>query len=293
MVVFDKETTEALKRIHDGCHILFREIGRICDKYGIHYYLDSGNLIGAVREKSDLRWDDDADISMTREDFEVFRKVAREELRPGFRFVEPWELSDRLLDFVPRVILEDSSMKEDTEEERYYLDGVYNHIMCDIFIVEDLSDHMIMHKFVRMLQITVYGMSMGKRYRLDLSDYHGVSKLAVRVLSLLGKPFKASTLARWYDRIGQMEHGKNKKHGRAFFSNILWPDLHRIFMKEWFRSPVDLTIDGETFPGPVGYDRILRTLYDSDYMVPPDPDSIALPHCDPKYVRLNYQSYEN
>ncbi len=293
MVVFDEQTTEALKRIHDGTHILFREIGRICEKHGIHYYLDSGNLIGAVREKSDLMWDDDADISMTREDFEVFRKVARDELRPGFRFVEPTDLGDRLLDFVPRVILENSSMKEDTEEERWYLDGVYNHILCDIFIVDDLADRMIIHKIARVLQILVYGMSMGKRYKLDLSDYHGISKFVVRVLSWLGKPFKGATLARWYDQIGKMEQGKNKKLGRAKFSNILWPDLHRIFMKEWFASPVDLTIDGETFPGPIGYDRVLRTLYDSDYMVPPDPESIALPHCDPAYVRLDYESYEN
>ena len=85
MIVFDEQTTAALKRIHDGTHILFREIGRICERHGIHYYLDSGNLIGAVREKSDLKWDDDADISMTREDYEIFRKVVREELRPGFR----------------------------------------------------------------------------------------------------------------------------------------------------------------------------------------------------------------
>ena len=292
MVVFDEQTTAALKRIHDGTHILFREIGRICENHGIHYYLDSGNLIGAVREKSDLRWDDDADISMTREDYEIFRKAAKEELRPGFRFIDPQDLGDTLLDFVPRVILEDSSMKEDTEEERYYLDGAYNHILCDIFIVDDVSDHLIAHKFARMLQILVYGMSMGKRYRLDLSDYQGVSKLIVRVLSWLGKPFKASTIARWYDQIGKMEHGKNKKLGRAWFSNCLYPDLHRIFQKEWFSEPVDLTIDGETFPGPIGYNRILWTLYDSDYMIPPDLDSIALPHCDPQYVTLNYQSYE-
>ena len=293
MVTFDEATTAALKKIHDGGHILYREIGRICEKHGIHYYLDSGNLIGAVREKSDLRWDDDADISMTRADFEVFRKVAREELSEGFLFVEPQELGNAFFDFVPRVVLLDSQLKPDSEEERFYKDGIYNHMVCDIFIVDDVSDSLFFHRFCRFLQILVYGMSMGKRYRLDLSEYGGLSRIVIAVLSLFGKLFSGKTLCRWYDGIGKMEAGKNKKYGRCYFSNCLFPDLHRIFQKEWFASPVELTIDGEIFPGPCGYDRILRTLYDSDYMVPPDPESIALPHCIPEAVRLNYERYKN
>ena len=291
MINFDENTTAALNQIHDGSHILFRKIGEICERHGIHYYLDSGNLIGAVREKSDLKWDDDADISMTRDDYEIFRKAAKEELPSGFQFVEPADLGKTLLDFVPRVILTDSRMKEDTEEERYYADGIYNHILCDIFIVDDVSDHLLFHKFCRLLQISVYGMSMGKRWKLDFSDYHGLSLAGVRVLSFFGKLFKASTIAKMYDKVSRMEHGKNKKKDRCYFSNCLYPDLHRIFKKEWFLSPVDVEIDGEVFPAPVGYDPILRTLYDSDYMVPPPPESIEMPHCDPAYVELNYRSY--
>ena len=101
---FDKTTQDALKLIHEGNHIIFREVGRVCEKYHLNYFLDSGNLIGAVREKSDIPWDDDADIAMTRKDFEVFRKVARTELKDGFVYVEPDELNGAFYDFVPRVV---------------------------------------------------------------------------------------------------------------------------------------------------------------------------------------------
>ena len=291
MVVFDEQTNAALKKIHDGGHILFREIGRICEQHGIHYYLDSGNLIGAVREHSDLKWDDDADIGMTREDFEIFRKAAKEELKPGFQFVEPGDLGNAFFDFVPRVVLTESRLKANSEEERFYGNGIYNHMVCDFFIVDDVADFTPFHKFARMLQIIVYGMSMGKRYRLELSEYHGFQKAVIAVLAFIGKPFSGRTLCRWYDKIGKMEHGKNQKHGRCYYSNCLFPDLHRIFRKEWFKEPVNVEIDGEIFPGPCGYDHILRTLYDSDYMVPPDPDSITMPHCEPEYVELDYDAY--
>ena len=48
---FDKTTQDALKLIHEGNHIIFREVGRVCEKYHLNYFLDSGNLIGAVRWK--------------------------------------------------------------------------------------------------------------------------------------------------------------------------------------------------------------------------------------------------
>ena len=280
---FDKETEEALSKIHEGCHILFREIGRVCDKYGLTYHLDSGNLIGAIREHSDIPWDDDADISMTRADYEVFRKVAKEELSPGFLFVEPEESGKNFLDFVPRVIMTDSRLRP-PEGEAY--GGIYNHILCDIFIVDDVSDHMFVHRFLRALQIMVYGMSLGKRPELDLKKYHGAGKAVIAVLAFLGKPFTAPFLARAYDRISKKEAGKNRKKNRCYFSNCLFPDVHKIYDKSWFTGTVYFPIDGEEFPCPEGYDRILWVLYESDYMTPPPESSISLPHCDPVFVEL-------
>ena len=67
--------------------LILSEIDRICRKHGIAYYLGYGTLLGAVRDASFIPWDDDVDIMMFREDFEAFRRIAKEELPEELEFL--------------------------------------------------------------------------------------------------------------------------------------------------------------------------------------------------------------
>ena len=66
-----------LTRVHQANLSMLKEIDRICRKYKIKYALDSGTLLGAVRHGGFIPWDDDADVMMTRSNYEKFAKVAR------------------------------------------------------------------------------------------------------------------------------------------------------------------------------------------------------------------------
>lgn len=78
-----------LEKAHRINRILMRKLHSVCEEYGITYYYDSGSLIGAVRHKDFIPWDDDIDIAFTRKEFKSLRKYLR---KHGARTLNLWKL---------------------------------------------------------------------------------------------------------------------------------------------------------------------------------------------------------
>lgn len=70
-----------MKRAWAASVEVLEEIDRICNKYDIQYFADAGTLLGAVRHKGFIPWDDDVDVCMVREEYDKFIKVAEEEFK--------------------------------------------------------------------------------------------------------------------------------------------------------------------------------------------------------------------
>ena len=72
---------EQLNKIHKIELICLDELVRICDKHNINYFLIGGTLIGAIRHKGFIPWDDDIDITMFRKDYERFISICKDLLK--------------------------------------------------------------------------------------------------------------------------------------------------------------------------------------------------------------------
>ncbi|SDA41797.1 Phosphorylcholine metabolism protein LicD [Butyrivibrio sp. INlla18] len=78
---------EMMKRFWAAQLVVLSEIAKICEKHEIKWYIDMGSLIGAVRHKGYIPWDDDLDISMLRDDWELFFEYARQELPENYKIL--------------------------------------------------------------------------------------------------------------------------------------------------------------------------------------------------------------
>lgn len=71
--------TEKMKKVWAVELDLLSELDRVCKKYNIKYYAAFGTLLGAIRDKGFIPWDDDIDVWLLRDEYERLKQVAPKE----------------------------------------------------------------------------------------------------------------------------------------------------------------------------------------------------------------------
>ncbi len=67
---------------------ILAEVVKICDRHSLRYSMTWGTMLGAIRHKGFIPWDDDIDIALPRKDYELFIKYAKEELPKPYEVLE-------------------------------------------------------------------------------------------------------------------------------------------------------------------------------------------------------------
>ncbi|MBQ9371223.1 MAG: LicD family protein [Thermoguttaceae bacterium] len=85
----DYYAPDLLKELQETQLEMLREFDRVCRKHDVHYFLIWGSLLGALRHRGFIPWDDDIDVGIMRDDYEKLRALPQEEWSPGFRLDDP------------------------------------------------------------------------------------------------------------------------------------------------------------------------------------------------------------
>lgn len=78
-----------LKKIQEFELGILSDFMKICDENGLRYFAFAGTGIGAVRHKGFIPWDDDIDVALPREDFEVFIRLVEKQMGDKYYVLNP------------------------------------------------------------------------------------------------------------------------------------------------------------------------------------------------------------
>ncbi len=260
----DMEKTYGLEKIHDGLFEIMVALDELCEKHNIQYFLDSGTLLGAVRHKDFIPWDDDVDLTMTRDNFERFCEVAHE-LQAPFKFVMPNEYGGYFFDFVARIINTEFPLREETDADRAY-NSYQNRLAVDIFIIDNAPDSDAKFKWMVLRQKMLYGYAMAHRFEKTKQKHGFVESAQIFVLGTLGKLQTLSKIFKKQQKLSAKY--REVKTERYCLSNTIMKEIHLSYPKRCIEGAVKLPIRDRMFSAPSGYEEILTNMY-GDYMTPP------------------------
>ena len=105
----------------------------ICERHQLRYIMIGGTMLGAIRHKGFIPWDDDIDVGMPRADYEKFLQIVRAELPADYDFLN-YKQNPEYLRYFSRIV--DTRVKVTNAS---YTDTLVEHAWIDIFPLDGLS----------------------------------------------------------------------------------------------------------------------------------------------------------
>lgn len=236
---------------------ILRDIHRICEKYNLHYVLTAGTMLGAVRHRGFIPWDDDADIGMSREDFEIFRRVAPRELNERYYYQNSTNPDDShyVLD---KIRLKGTSLSTRWTSMFDYPDGIY----VDIYVYDKTSNNRVLQKVhVKLLKLVYQAITLRWVNKARKHKKYVASLLVLPILRLFSNNF----LYKIYNAALQIF--SYSKHSRFVIDGVGGNLRKGGIPSDWLFSGRKLMrFEDADFYVPQQYEKFLTSWYGEDFM---------------------------
>lgn len=229
-----------IKVMQNDLLLLLKDFDDICKKNQIQYTLHGGTLLGAIREKGFIPWDDDVDIAMTRNNFTKL---------------------DNLL----------------KNNNKYYIFGKIKkqfrnknskHLWIDIFVCDYISENKVL-KNMKLTCLTILDFMNRDKKTITLSNftiYNPKQKYLVLFIYYIGKIFPSNFKIYLYNTISEFSFQGYKT--LMIRSNDQYKGRKETFPSKWMKSFIYIPFETIKLPVIVNYHDILLKCYGKNYMTP-------------------------
>jgi len=238
-----------LTKLHSELVDIMDFIDDVCRRNNIVYYLTAGTLLGAVRHKGFIPWDDDLDIAMPRNEYERFIEIINKGESEEYSILT---VNDDSYPNYFSKLQKKGTVYQEGDDSNW---GIF----VDIFPLDDTKKK----SFLLKVRKQFFNFSVFSRRRIiaeNRSNY---------MLYSISKLFSVRTWGRFADKAAKAQNNK----GFCYYSNFgSQYDIYKQTMpKEWFGKGKYIEFENKKFCVPEDYDRILVSIYGKKYMeIPPE-----------------------
>ena len=232
---------------------LLRVFSDFCRRHELRFFMGFGTLLGAVRHRDFVPWDDDVDILMPRPDFERLKKMWMEFSKPYFLQNEVSEVGvwyKGMMKFRRSDTTCLTPFGYDREE-------MNQGIGMDIMALDEVADDPTLRRRQKQAVGAWQRRLCGRRYACKMGYSENLCESREYIDGFL------ADCARF---------AGDGSQNLAIFCDIYYHDVYPLLRREWFSETVFFDFHGLRLPAPVGFRECLQFFYGPNFMdyVPPE-----------------------
>lgn len=218
---------------------------RFCRQHNVRYSLHGGTLLGAIREHGFIPWDDDADITMTRDNFVKLVNA----------------LSAAPSDYCIKGNIKKQFYKNNDDQ-----------VWVDIFVCDYISENHIQRK-LKLFLLTALDIMYRDRESMKLSNlnkYSRAKRFLYKLVYAVGQIIPKKCISHWYTCVSENWFRGSKTY--IFRSNDQYVGRELVLPAAWMKEYKYVQFENTELPVCSEHHAVLTQSYGENYMTPVQED---------------------